>query len=419
MLENEDMAVAKATLFRSGRSIAALQLATDNQLIIAEDQDALHCETCVPEYLPSVHSNHSTKGVFHYKLHLGRSFGDKELMPTPFKSMRTSVKAHFAGAFHRKSAAKAENAKKLTAGRFAANTSIAHRVINTAYYVLKNSMARATFEDLVVLQHRNGLRVGDLNHSEGLIRTLRVEFALVMGTMVTRFVRKQPCVSLLADKVTVARRTVDITAIVTVVPEAPPQEMVQAFIIAAPVVREHSGDALAKELQQSLLGVGVDHPDQLAAICMDGAYHHQHVPQKLLGLMRAKDERFSTEPCVAVLWDGSHLLNLADKDAREGDGCEWVSDTIDDLTSITKRYNHGKGLETLLTAGEERGDKILRPKLWSCTRFAPHASRTFKTFINNKDTFVSLLEAEVKLGPRDEYTRRHLNILKSKKNHRD
>ena len=202
------------------------------------------------------------------------------------------------------------------------------------------------FEDLVVMQRRHGLDIGGLNNSTGFIPKFRMQISSVMNMKLKKFFAGKPCVSMCADKVTVAKRTMDLTAIVTIVPEAPKEDMIQAFVVGAPVVKDHSGDGLAKELHDTLLKFGVEHTDQLAAICMDGQYHHQKVPEKLLQRMVLSDERFSTSPCVATLWDGSHLLNLAEHNARSQRDCEWVNETIEIVTSVTKLHSIGKGLKT-------------------------------------------------------------------------
>ena len=149
---------------------------------------------------------------------------------------------------------------------------------------------------------------------------------------------------------------------------------------------------------------------------MDGQYHHQKVPEKLLQRMVLSNERFSTSPCVATLWDGSHLLNLAEHDARSQRDCEWVNETIEIVTSVTKLHSIGKGLETLLGRGSLLGEKVLYPKLWSGTRFAPYASRTLKVFITNLPTVVDLMEDEVghESLQKDQELARTLKIIKGK-----
>ena len=128
---------------------------------------------------------------------------------------------------------------------------------------------------------------------------------------------------------------------------------------------------------------------------MDGQYHHQKVPEELLQRMVLSNGRFSTPPCVATLWDGSHLLSLAEHDARSQRDCEWVNETIEIVTSVTRLHSIGKSLETLLGRGSLLGEKVLYPNLRSGTRFAPYASRTLKVFITNLRTVVDLMEDEV------------------------
>ena len=404
----DDPSDVSRTLFRSGRSISALQLASDNDLVVAEGADVLFCQVCNPKFVPSQHTVEKVKGIFRYPLDDGLTFGEKETLPPTFKSLRTIVKRHFTGQYHAKQVMKAQLTKKLVAGHFSANTSVAKRIIDVGYYVLKKTHAHATFEDLVVMQRRHGLDIGGLNNSVGFIPKLRIQLSSVMDAMMRDFFSRQPCVSLCADKVTVSRRTMDLTAIIAIVPEADEDNMVQAFVIGAPVVKDHTGDGLAGELQSTLEKFGIRHTDQLAAICMDGQYHHQKVPEKLLQRMVHSSERLGTTPCVATLWDGSHLLNLAEHDARSQGDCKWVKETLEIITYVTKLHNIGKGLEELLDRGDELGEKILHPKLWSGTRFAPYASRTLKVFMNNLPTVIDLMEEEVENGTKDTGKEREL-----------
>ena len=82
-----------------------------------------------------------------------------------------------------------------------------------------------------------------------------------------------------------------------------------------------------------------------------------------------------------VVWDGSHLLNLGDSDARKETANQWVDETIARISAITKRHTHGKGLEDLLSTADRVGCDVRKPKLWSATRFAPYASRIFDSFL--------------------------------------
>ena len=88
------------------------------------------------------------------------------------------------------------------------------------------------------------------------------------------------------------------------------------------------------------------------------------------------------------MWDQSHLINLADEDARNSAKCKWAAQSIEVITRITKRFKYGTANVALFKAGRQIGRKVLQPKLWSATRFAPHASAVLRTFLNNVPSMV-------------------------------
>ena len=100
-------------------------------------------------------------------------------------------------------------------------------MLRTGYLILKKALPHAMFEDLVVLQHRNKVNVGDINHSSAFVASLRSQVSSVMSSKLADFIAKQPCVSIVVDKVTIARRTVDITAVLAVAPGAPLENLTQ------------------------------------------------------------------------------------------------------------------------------------------------------------------------------------------------
>lgn len=413
---------ARDLYYRSCRSLSALETATDMELRQSPANNALFCEVCVPKFNPADHVREGLKvtGVFKYDFSLGTTFGlnnspfGKEKLPSAFKSLRVAVKNHFQGAHHAKNKKKRAEKEAQTESQTAVSKMTAMRVLRTGYYVLKRSLPHAAFEELVALQHVNGARMGTINHSAGLMPKLRVEFCDVMRTMLSRHLVAQPCLSVCADKVTVERRTIDIVAVTTIVPEAAPENLIQSFVVAAPVVTDHSGEALGREIARCLSEVGVTHPDQLAATCFDGQYHKNKVPETMLRNMAAADPQTARSPSVVSLWDGSHLLNLADADARSKPGCEWVNQTKETVTRITKRHVSGKGLEVLLEAAEKVGSVALRPKLWSDTRFAPYAARTFCVFRRNQEAMAQALRDRVKSGEADSLERKDLKLLEGK-----
>lgn len=378
--------------------------ATGGVLVASPDDSALHCSVCAKDFSPPLHVPDSRKwrtpGIFKYEFSLGSSFSDKEPLPSSFRALRRSIRSHFTGAKHHTAASKKKLADEIETGKFGKRHIVATRMIRTGYTLLKRSLPYTLFEDLVVMQHSNGTKVGNINHSRSLMPVLRSEFCGLLREQLSSFIREQPCVAVCADKVTVANRTVDVTAILAVVPNAPPGELIQSFVVGSPVVKAHDGQSLAKELAETLGNFGVIHPDQISAICMDGQYHMNGVPAALIKTM-ATSSGVHHEPRVPALWDGSHLLNLADADARRLAKNQWVKTTVETMTRITKRQTGGKGLEDFLSEAARSGSSTVRPKLWSETRFAPYASRTFEGFLRNWSVTEHVLVSRARSGSGD------------------
>ncbi|XP_043200760.1 uncharacterized protein LOC122371027 [Amphibalanus amphitrite] len=221
--------------------------------------------------------------------------------------------------------------------------------------------------------------MGNINHSRMMMDTARTAVCQTLLSNLKEHVESQPCVAVLADKVTIARRTVDITAIQTLVPNAEPDHIFQTFVVGAPVVKNHDGEALAADICSTLSEVGVTNTEKIAAVAADGQFHHNGVPQKLARLLE------SSSGCpIPAVWDQAHLMNLAESDARKHCNSRWVRDTIETVTEVNKMFSIGKGWEDLRRCGEDMGEPVLRPKLWSETRFAAYAAEVFSVFRRNE-----------------------------------
>ena len=222
-------------------------------------------------------------------------------------------------------------------------------------YLQNNPLTLAAYSQLVIVAT---VYMGNINHSKAFMVQARDKFHQQVLTSLSEHVQKQPCVALSADKATVNKRTMDITAITNVVPEAPVGSMIQSFVVGAPVVKERDGDGHAQQLLETVGSLGITRTEQLSAIAADGQVHHNGVPTKLLRAMSAGS---AAPACVPRIWDGAHLVNLADQDARSASSCSWVNETVGSITRVTKRFSLGAGLERLLDAGSDIGCRVLRP----------------------------------------------------------
>ena len=382
----------RAQALQAARSIAGLLSSSGDILESVPNDGLLICSVC--------HSDNKRLGAFQYDFAIGSTFAGSHL-PRQFRRLKESVVNHFLGDSHERCAAAARAARQAKSAKDEELGTIAVRVLRTAYHVLKKSLASDQLEDLVTLQHRNGAEMGNINHSRRLIMECRDVFHDVMMEKLRRHIASQPCVALLADKVTVARRTLDITAVMTIVPGAPPEYQMQALVIGAPVVKGHSGVDLAQEIKGTLAKVGVTRTTQLASIAADGQYHHLHVPRELIKAMRRENPEDDEPACVPAVWDSAHLMNLADADARKQ--CPWVEKLTTTMTSITRRFLYGSGLEELQEAGAELKTKTRRPKVWSATRFAPHAAIVLQAFLVNLEPMRLVLRKRLERETRREY----------------
>ena len=116
------------------------------------------------------------------------------------------------------------------------------------------------------------------------------------------------------------------------------------------------------------------------------------VPEKLSSAHPDYAAR-SKPPSVPCLWDGAHLLDLADSSARAEPNCAWVNDTIDAVTRITKRFSiSNKNREILRSVSEELGLPLRGLQLWSETRFSPYAAVVLQAFVTNMPALAAGLD---------------------------
>ena len=391
-------AAVTEALLSSTRDIAGILAATNNQVRGDPEKKLLHCETCVPEVTEQVAKMCRKDGVFRYDFSLGTSFPKAQKMPKGFTNLKVLVRQHMLSKGHQRNAERSANRAAVLTERKTDSRTVAIRVLREAFKVLKFSLAHVHFEVNVVSMHRNGVNMGDIGHSVARMDTFRNAFWQETMISVRRYIADQPCVALIADKATVNHRTVDITAVLCVVPEAQVDELVQSFVVAAPVVKDHGGQAIAEEWQRSLANVGVTKPEQLAAVCTDGQYHSIGAPKKLLEIMtRSQDDlREQSRPAaVPVLWDSAHLIELAESSARKEPHCSWVDEIKSDVTRISQRFTMASGWERLDNAGKELQEKTFRPRAWSDTRFCPYATAVIDAFVKNMPTMENALKSQL------------------------
>ena len=374
-----------------------MELLTDHELTAYPDEQAVVCTTCVPDFDPELHMGQRVTGVFGYEYSAGTSFEKNDRLPAAFCRLKATIKDHLKGREHARAKEDQRNAAEEAERYFATAKVVSMRLGRTAYVVLKTSMARERYEELVFLQHINGLDMGRIRHSGSQIAGYRTATHEVLVKELSQHVAAQPCVALMADKVTVNHRTIDITALMSVVPHAPAGQLIQTYVIGAPVVIRHDGKSMAEQWLDTVKAVGVNSTEQLSAVCTDGQYLHNHVPETFLRKLGSASGRAAV-PC---LWDGAHLMQLAEGSARNEDSAAWVRDVIEDVTRITNRFKRGGGLEQLRAEATRRGARMRSPQLWSETRFAPYAATVLEAFQTNLLLMEAVLERQLQFCQAD------------------
>jgi len=102
---------ATAAVFRSGRSISALQKAANQHLVAVQSENMLYCDVCAEPPAADQRSH----GLFRYDFRLGDAFPNGTVIPVGFKQMRITVRKHFASKNHLKNIKKMREREKALA----------------------------------------------------------------------------------------------------------------------------------------------------------------------------------------------------------------------------------------------------------------------------------------------------------------
>ena len=378
-----------------------LRAVSDHSLIAVPEHDIMVCKLCVPDFSPETKldsSKTNVHGICRYAFSVGTAFPRPAVIPKPFSRLKESVKHHLASKRHVEAKQKHVRDAEHALSREKSNRSACRNSLMAAYHVIKHSMAHVMYEKTIVLCNMTGSGMGDLCHSSAQMHRFRDAFCDVILDGVARHVDRMPCVSLVADKVTVQHRTIDVRGIITIVPKAPCDQLIQSLVIGAPVVAHHDGDSLAQEWVETLTALKVNDTDKLAAICTDGQYHGADVPAKFLAKLQSRHPDYaarSKPPSVPCLWDGAHLVDLGESSARREVSCLWVQNVIDSISRVVKRFSYGKGQEMFRTASSRMGVETRGLLLWSETRFSPYAASVIEAFMTNIPVLVSALEDQL------------------------
>ena len=95
---------------------------------------------------------------------------------------------------------------------------------------------------------------------------------------------------------------------------------------------------------------------------------------------------------ITEVWEPAHQLELTTNDARNMVIFEWFEDHIKILNDATNMLNIGKGLEQSLEAAEEVGEKFVKLKSLSDTRFSAYFEKSIENFEKRTETTITALK---------------------------
>ena len=266
----------------------------------------------------------------------------------------------------------------------------------------------------------NGVDVGDINSSRffakdidtALFETMKDDLKEALTTKLEATNEKRP-LGLIFDKMTPAKETGQIHAVVIPVPENPlSQPLLVPICLDVPTVTDHSISGLAKLSKSVLNNVGAE-DTQLEGIAVDGEYVKKGIKEKLLEYLDIpKMTDKEKDDWITMVWDPAHELELAVNDARKDSVFEWFNLHIRQINEATEMLNIGKGLQQSLSAATDLDQKLYKLRNMSSTRFAAYF---FKCLDNNEKSLsisIEVLREKSLLSSKKEIQEKAGNILK-------
>ena len=347
-----------------------------------DEEIIFFCKVCFENTPPPVTEKNVT-GSFTLDLRafVAQKTVKPQHQPRSFRSLKFNMKNHILKTqHHRQKAEEKRRMLKTKQDRVSRNQLVGLNLFRIRYSDLKQHLPRTAFEDNVLTAKLNGTDVGNINNSRffakdidiNLFEVMKDDLKEALETKLEATKEKRP-IGLLFDKMTPAKETGQIHAIIIPVPENPlSQPLLVPVCLEVPPVTEHSVPALAKLAMSVLKKFGVE-DSQLEGIAVDGEYVKKGIKAKLLEELDIPNmDEEDKAAWITCVWDPAHELELAMKDVRKDVVFDWLENHIKMINEATEILSIGKGLQQSLRAAEDLGQRLYKLRNMSSTRFVAY-----------------------------------------------
>ena len=320
-----------------------------------------------------------------------------EQQPRSLRNLKVNIKSHVQKTqYHKHKVEEKIRKEKIFSDKISRNKTVGLNLFRIRYTGLKQHQPRLAFEESVLTAKLNGTDVGNLNHSRmfakeidvALFETMKDDLKEALTTKLDATNEKRP-MGLLFDKMTPAKETGQIHAIMIPVPENNlAQPLIVPVCLDVPTVKDHSIAGLAQLAISVLHNAGAE-DKQLEGIAVDGEYVKKGIKQKLLENLDIPNmNEEEKDAWISMIWDPAHELELAVKDVRKDSVFDWLELVIKQINEATELLNIGKGLQESLKVAQGMGEKLYKLRNLSSTRFVGYFGACLEN--NEKSLAISI-----------------------------
>ena len=218
-----------------------------------------------------------------------------------------------------------------------------------------------------MLAHKNGVDIGNINHSKEFPRLFLKSVYETYKTKMVNYLSTafpstgHPPINIIADKATYKHRTRQFVAPTTITPGCP--QFVQSVFLDVPPVKRHDRPGVTESIIEVLDDFNVV-SKQICGQSCDGAYFHLGVP-----VMLSKHYKKGNKSCIAM-HDPLHSAGLVDSHIRDNGQVEWLVSITSKCGSVLAISIGVKAMNYFYRSVKKIDVKLYDPKSFSATRFA-------------------------------------------------